>query len=176
MDSRGLELILGQSTPELLKQVGYTPEYIQSLYQDHYTFKLVVFSANSNALPATWDNVVSLLMRAYAPGVGKIIENQLNSLKSKSFDEIESEAPTKFAIIHKRGERDPEYITEEKLLMSKGELWKVRSFLYHQLRLTELFSGEGYTRLSAGTRAAPEYITLNGNISELPNVKVIPLN
>ena len=176
MDAQGLQTIMGHSTPNVLKQIGYTPEYIQSLYRDHYQFKLIIFKKYSGTVSSTWDNILTLIKQAYGPGIGKIIERQLPYLKSKSYGEIESMAPTKFAAVHERGKADPEYITDDKLLASKGELWKVRSFLYHQLRLTELFTGDGFTLLSDGTKDAPAFVMLNQRLADLPSPKVIILN
>lgn len=175
MDAQGLQTIRGLATPDLLKQIGYTPEYIDNLIKEQYQFKLVVFKEFSDAMPATWENVLVLINQIYPPEIGKIVASQLPNLRTMNFNEIEGQAPTKFKKIHELGVTNSEYITEDKLVVSNGELWKVRAFLYHQLRLTELFSGSGYTQLSDGTGGTPEYIILNKTVDELPEVKIIDL-
>lgn len=104
------------------------------------------------------------------------LERQLSALKSKSFNEIEAMAPAKFATIHQRGKSDPNYITEERLLASGGELWKVRSFLYHQFRLTELFAGTGFTQRADGARGAAEFVMLNRALRDLADARIINLD
>ncbi|MGZ3842312.1 MAG: hypothetical protein ACXVCA_09510 [Bdellovibrio sp.] len=176
MDTQGLQSIRGLSTPEILKQIGYTPEYIQNLVEKHYQFKLVVFKEFPEAMPATWENVLVLINQIYPLEIGSMIANQLPNLKTINFGEIEAQAPSKFKEIHELGPSNSDYIDDNRLLASKGELWKVRAFLYNQLRLTELFSGNGYTQLSDGTHGAPEFIILNKAVNKLPDVKVIDLN
>ena len=176
MDSTGLEGLLGKtSTNEILQQIGYTPEYIQTLQQSNTKYKLVVFQHSSKTLLATWENIAALIREAYGNEIGRIVERQINFLKKKSFKEIESEAPTIFSVVNKRGPSDPEYMTEGRLLASQGELWKVRSFLYHRLRLTELFTGDGSTLQSDGKTGNSEYVILNTKVQNLKDVVVIPL-
>jgi hypothetical protein len=66
-------------------------------------------------------------------------------------------------------------MTLERLLKSDGSPLSVRRFLYHITRLTELYSGDGYTWTHDGRRGVREYIMANRAISKLKGSQVFEL-
>jgi hypothetical protein len=176
MGSDGLEGLIGLSTDQILIKIGYTPEYIQRLKDEGYHLKLVVFSSkNEAAVPATWDNVAHLVEKLY-PSVASKIDKQLPALKSTPFSLIESQAPERFYEVDKLWTAHPDYINEEKLEKSEGKLWQVRGFLYYQARLSDLYSGDGYTHTDDGGRGLKEYVAPNVPIKSLNDASVADLN
>ena len=176
MGNDGLEGLLGLDNRQILTKIGYTEEYIQRLKDTGYSFKLVVFQEHGDdALPATWDNVASLVQKHYS-SVAPKVQARLTDLKAKKFAEIEAEAPSRFAEVDKIGKSRPDYMDAARLERGQGLLWEVRAFLYYQLRLMELFSGDGLTRTSDGSSGLREYIGANRPIASLKNPAVLDLD
>ena len=72
--------------------------------------------------------------------------------------------------------RPPDYINLERLLaLENPQLWQVRSFLCFELRLTELFSGIGFTMTSEGTRGLREYPGVDEKVTSLARYRLIDL-
>ncbi len=175
VDDSCLESYLCHSTSEILRIVGYTDSYIRHLFDEGFHFRLAIFRAFPGILPATWENVVDLVGQIYGAQVKSILSGYVPEFKSLSFKKIEGFAPSPFDLVHNAGPSHPEYINENQLLQGSAELWQVRAFLYHKLRLTELFTGTGFTSRSSTSSGVPEYLLVNCLVQQLPEVQVIDL-
>ncbi len=163
MDQSGLASIAGKQGDPLLYALGYTEDYVRSLRSSGTKFRLVIFSKNENVVPATWENLQKIAADAYPNGpVALLFARYSDALKSISFLEIEKQAPLTFAELSSLSRTDPRHIRLDKLT-PESELWEFRAFLYNEFRVTELYSGDGYTVLPDGTRGLAEYISVAGS-------------
>lgn len=158
MDAQGILETFGRSggTPPLEK-IGYTRDYIKELVASGTKFKLILIKGNSGIRPATWKNLGSYLKQVYGSGhiVNQLFAKHYSELQAKSFSELsEYYGPT----INKA--------TNSKTLTAGSSLWEFRSFLYNELRLTELYTGNGFTQTPDGQRGLAEYFIVNSEINE----------
>ena len=174
MGSDGLEKLLGKTGYDMLVEIGYEPDYIERKVNEGNQFKLVVFPDNGPAKIATWDNLPIVLKEVY-PEIEAPLNKFLSQLKSIDFDAIESQAGFDFSEVDKLGNADPRFMTYDRFIKSSKTLVDVRAFLYFTVHLRELFSGDGYTYTSDGTRGMLEYIVSNKPISKLGENQVIDI-
>jgi len=176
MGNEGLEQLIGLNNAQILDKIGYTPDYIERLEREGYRFKLVIFKRRGeDGLLATWDNVVRLTEKVY-PGVAAKVKAALPELKSKTFSQLQSQAPSAFSTVDKAGATDPAYFDEERLANCEGKPWQVRAFLFYRVRLMDFFSGDGYTVSADGKRGLKEFIVANKPIKLLPAHLMIDLH
>ncbi|MBN1803316.1 MAG: hypothetical protein JW891_17525 [Candidatus Lokiarchaeota archaeon] len=174
MGPDGLQKLLGKESYDMLVEIGYEKEYIQRKLNEGNEFKLVVFKEGGEAIIATWDNVINLVSKTY-PNISNKIKDQIDDLKSTSFERIEEEAGFDFSKIDKIGKTDPRFMTHERYLESPNTLIAARAFLYFTVHLRELFSGDGYTYTTDGKRGLTEYIVPNKRISDLGEHVIIDI-
>lgn len=174
MGPDGLTKIMGKSGYEMLVAIGYEPEYLEHKVNEGNLFKLVVFPEGGAAKIATWDNVVDVVSSVY-PEAELKLRRHLAAFKKKSFAEIESEAGFRFLDVEKAGKSDPRFMTYDRFRSSFGSLSETRAFLYFSVHLRELFSGDGYTYDSKGTRGMMEYIVPNKPIAELGDHRIVDI-
>lgn len=176
MDHKALQKVICLPVHEMLKQVGYTQDYIDQLEKEGYKFRLVLFSKDAQSgLPATWDNLMHLLKMTYPASVMDRIAPYFSDLKSTPFQEIQNQAASLFSAVNK-DKKHPEYMSVDKFLAdNEPTLWKARAFLYYNVRLTELYSGDGFSYDESGKRLEPEFIAPNVPLKDLKDVQVIPL-
>lgn len=173
----GLASFLGSgSAYDMLVQIGYTQEYIKATSQSGNGFWLVVFQKPPDDFRlATWKNCVELAAEEY-PRVGSSIKGALECMRSTSFEDFESQAGFSFAEVHARGIDDPLYMTEERLLASDKSPLEVRRFMYHTIRLTELYTGNGTTLRYDSQTGIREYIMRNLSVCDLSNAATAQLD
>lgn len=169
MDSTGLESTFSNTnTTPPLERIGYTREYIKQLKQSGTKFKLALIKQKSAVLPATWDNLLPFLEKTYGENHVVVILHKfyLNSLKKFSFSEILKDSMHGI---------DPGVTSTS--LSIRSTLLEYRSFLYNELRLTELFTGLGFTITPDGYKGLAEYFTLNQEFSSLDpdSVEIVDL-
>ena len=172
VDPDGLSNMLGKTGYEMLIEIGYEPDYLEYKIKEGNQFKLVIFPDGEAAKLATWDNLFEMLIQVY-PKTKGLVEKYRDILKTKSFEEIESESGFKFLEVEKLGEVDPRYMTYDRLDLDNASLSEFRAFLYFSVHLRELYSGDGWTRLSSGEKGVQEYIIPNVPISQLGESRVI---
>lgn len=179
MGSDALEDLLVRSDYQSLIRLGYTPDYISSLLRRQHSFQLTVFNNPGELVPATWDSIAELVQK-YHPSVASKVLSKLTQLKLIPFNEIEemaiSESGLPFLAVEEKGKDHPLFINERSLKERHGKLWEVRAFLYYQIRLTELFSGDGYTLTQDGARGVREFAGGNLTVASLPRKAIIPLH
>lgn len=173
MGSDGLISMVGLSPLQMLEKIGYTKQYILEKIKMGVDFHLLLFRLeDGEALPATWLNVLELAGRLYE-NTGDILLKARNYLESTSFEEFEAEVGYKLSAV---SETDERFVDYAKLLASDGSPQMVRKFLYHTLRLNELFTGTGKTVSEAGLPGVREYAVADGRIAQLREAVLIKLD
>ena len=130
---------------------------------------LAIFLPSQSSLPfsvhpATWDGVLETIRHQY-PFLLSEFQNHFQELKERPYEEFEKDA--KFRFIEslqafKSGDKNgpPFFDCEYMRLLPRPLLcWQLRAFLYCELRLLELFDGEGRTRAEGTGELGPcEYL------------------
>jgi hypothetical protein len=167
MGPGALRSLVGKSPYEMLVQIGHTEKYIAYKLSQGYKFHLAVFNRPAGELRlATWRNTLTLVASVY-PQVAPMLKAASRELKATPFAQFEEQAGFSLAEVDRLGLSDDRFINLERLLTSDGSALSVRRFLYHVTRLTELYSGDGYTWTHDGRRGVREYIMANRAINEL---------
>lgn len=154
---------------------------------------LVLFKLHEEALskfdvyPATWDGIEEMIEKNY-PLALQDYKRHLVVLKTTNFEEFEKQAGFKFIESKKALEGGPPLYNYEYYCklpnLGSCNAWQTRLFLYCELRLFELFTGNGRTisvdaqKGSSDTTGLLEYICPNISIQDLQslgNTAVIPL-
>lgn len=175
MGPSGIEKLFGKSGFDMLIELGHTSEYIEREVAAGTKFSLVVFRRQKGMATATWTNVIKAVALHY-PEVADIVTPYAAVLKSTAFADWQAQAGFSLAEVHAKGAADPRFMTVARLLQSKRDALAVRRFLYHVIRLTELFSGDGYTRRHDGTRGVREYVVENKVIACLGEQVTVELD
>lgn len=114
-------------------------------------------------------------MRELFPEVTEDLTNNIQTLKERRFEDFEEAAGFEFLECKKNrdGKGDPgspPYFSYEYFcsLPKPRAAWQVRAFLYCELRLLKLFTGDGYTCNEGGSgRRVVEYLGPNIRIADL---------
>jgi hypothetical protein len=134
-------------------------------------------SPNSKQLPiapATWDGVIQYT-RDMFPDAFDDLMSHIHTLKQKKFKEFEEAARFQFldAKRNRRGQgghSGPPYFSYEYFcsLPKPRAAWQVRAFLFCELRLLKLFTGDGYTcNEGSGGQRVLEYLGPNLQVENL---------
>jgi len=175
MGPAALRSLAGKSPYEMVVQVGHTQEYIALKLSQGYKYHLVIFNRPDGELRlATWRNTLAIVASEYPQAAGMLTAAS-RELKATSFAQFEKQAGFSLAEVDQNGSSDERYMTLDRLLKSDGSTLSVRRFLYHVTRLTELYSGDGYTWTHDGRRGVREYVLANRAISELKGSRVLEL-
>jgi hypothetical protein len=175
MGPGALASLVGKSPYDMLVQIGHTQEYIAHKLSRGYKFHLAVFNRpNENLRLATWNNTLAQVALAYPLAAG-MIKAASPKLKATSFAQFEKQAGFSLALVDQQGSDDERFMSLERLLKSDGSALSVRRFLYHVTRLTELYSGDGYTWTHYGRRGVREYIMANRAIKQLAGNRLVEL-
>ena len=149
-------------------------------------FKSSVFSNEGGSLlvPATWEGVGELL-RVHYPEAHTDFKQHLPELRGKEFKYFEKQAG--FSFLEARKNQDstdpntyPPFYTYDyyRSLAKPRSCWQVRAFLYCELRLLELFTGDGVTsHPHSCTAGLNEYLCPNLAIAECnpKDIALLPL-
>jgi len=175
MGPGALRSLVGLSAYEMIVQIGHTREYIAMKLAQGHKYHLVVFDLPQGEMRlATWKNTLAIVAGLY-PQVAHMFKARAAELKSTSFASFEAQAGFSLAQVDHLGPQDERFMTAERLLASDGSALSVRRFLYHVTRLTELFTGDGYTQTHDGKRGVREYIMANRAINSLAGHKTLEL-
>lgn len=71
---------------------------------------------------------------------------------------------------------DPRYMTLRRLQEREGKMVQVRQFLYDEIGLDRLYTGDGYTRSEDGTQGPAEFLCRNLEILQVAGVAVIDVD
>ncbi len=153
MDSQGIAStfgLTGNISP--LEKIGYTREYIRELTLKGVKFKLLLMKGSTDIQSATWDNLRFYLEKVYGSEhmTVQLFHRFLPTLKKYSFQQLQQQF--RLGIDGHANSRS---------LTTNSDLWEFRSFLYNELRLTELYTGNGFTETPDGTPGLAEYFVIN---------------
>ena len=189
-------IVLRNNAYDTLLRLGFTRDY---LYYDIIVQKcsswLFLFKPPACrrddflVAPATWDGVEAVLRALYPDALPDFVLHRAQLVET-SYESFEQEAGFKFlesrkmldaAIaggVHVGG--GPPYCSYEhfRSLPRPRKAWQVRLFLYCELRLLELFSGDGHTYMDDGTPGCKEYLCTNVDIADFDPMQsaLIPLD
>ncbi|XP_033107763.1 uncharacterized protein LOC117109504 [Anneissia japonica] len=168
---------------EMLIHLGFLPEYIEMKVKLHKKAFWVVLlypeslPQSTPILPATWDGVLKFVQSSY-PDAFQIVKQHLYVMKNNPVEFFEAQAGLKFIdVLH-----DPEgpnfmsYSRFRRLPPPQLE-WETRLFLYCEVRIFELFTGNGFTKTANGLKGEREYICENYDLQKLGegNYVAVPL-
>ncbi|XP_071479260.1 uncharacterized protein [Diadema antillarum] len=160
----------------MLLKLGFLPEYIHmKACKQKACYWLVLLSADPSGtssdahpsspfvkpVPATWEGLLTFLGKCY-PDALLAVRAHWSLITSKPVEYFEEKSPVKFiqALSDPTG---PDFMTYSKFLsLPKPQKdWETRLFLYCELRILELFSGDGHTWSEAGVRGEKEFMSPN---------------
>lgn len=138
-----------------LLTIGYTRQYVSENIEQGVSFHLLAFAGGPRPRLATWSNVMECAGQVY-PELSRHFAASAPSLPFLTVSEVEKTCGFALAPVHANGAADERFITLDRLLAvdpaGAAVPVLVRRFLYHCCRLSELFSGDGYTRIEGGSR------------------------
>ncbi len=156
MGPGALRSLVGKSHYEMVVEIGHTQEYIALKLAQGYKYHLVVFDRPDGELRlATWRNTLARVAGEY-PQAARMLKATSRELKATSFAQFEQQAGFSLAEVDQLGSTDERFMNLDRLLKSDGSALSVRRFLYHVIRLSELYSGDGYTWTHDGRRGVRE--------------------
>ena len=135
-------------------------------------------------VPATWDGVFQHVGRYY-PNAKEDVLTHMETLQHRSFEDFERDAGFHFFDSKKNKSKPdayPPYFGYEYFvqLPKPRTAWQVRAFLFCELRLLKLYSGDGYTVVEkTKERGVLEYLCPNVSIKRLVDATkcaILPLN
>lgn len=175
MDPAGLASLVGLDAAATLARIGYRPDYVAAKRGQGFRFELVVFRARADVVPATWDHLPQLVERAY-PGLGAAVEAHLPRLEATDFEGlVAASGGYPWHAVRDAGRDHPRFFTAQRYRREHAEPWQTRAFLYCELRLTDLYRGDGYTRTPDGERGLAEWATTNHRLADLGELVRLPL-
>jgi len=94
-------------------------------------------------------------------------------LKTLNVKQVQDQFPD-FDIqqVQLNGRSDPNFMTIERYLKSRGSLGETRAFLWHTIGLSLLFTGNGYTSDDDNNCGTKEYLTLNQSMKDISYVSI----
>ena len=118
-------------------------------------------TAQSPIAPATWEGLESFL-RSWYPAAAEAVLAHWPAIRSRPVASFEEDAGFKF-IAALSDPAGPLYMGYERFvsLPRPQSAWQARLFLYCELRILELYAGDGRTRHKDGTAGDREYISPN---------------
>ena len=119
--------------------------------------------------PATWEGVLDLVRLCY-PIAATDMEQYLNVLQSTPFEEFEKEAGFHFIDTHHNNTSagPPVYTYDHYCtLPTPRKAWQTRLFLYCELHLFELYTGDGRTQSKGVSFRHKEYLSLDVSLETL---------
>lgn len=132
---------------------------------------------NPTIVPANWNGLKSCITEYY-PLALENCNHHWDAIISSSIETFEKAAGFKFITAMKdvHGQSFMNY-TKFCLLSKPVQAWQVRFFLYCELRIFELFNGDGFTYGESGEVGEKEYISPNFKLSDMnqDDIIVVPL-
>mmetsp|Transcript_10991 Transcript_10991/g.19892 ORF Transcript_10991/g.19892 Transcript_10991/m.19892 type:complete len:245 (+) Transcript_10991:40-774(+) len=168
-----LNELLGMPPTDALLHIGFRLDWLRERLRDGTEHKLVVFYA-SGALPASWDNIMSLIWEVYDAEVYKRLEPHLAAFKTMAYEEIDPEGFYDKLTLLPMDERiaHPDYLSDVRFLAlpEPVSLLQARGFLYCQIGCNCKFLGTGFS-----PSGQLELLVKNAAIEDLPSAAMIDL-
>ncbi|ELR15337.1 uncharacterized protein ACA1_086530 [Acanthamoeba castellanii str. Neff] len=146
--------------------------------RDHHHFmtleRLCLFP-EVQARQATWDGVLELVRDAF-PEAWPHVEPHAHLLPKYTLEEVQARF-TEFDIhaSFREGRDHHHFMTLERYLKSSGSLGHTRAFLYHEVGLSQLFHGDGFTRTEDGQVGLREYLVPNRPLTSFAKHRSVEL-
>ncbi|XP_071784647.1 uncharacterized protein [Asterias amurensis] len=165
--------LLAKKPYELLLHLGLLPEYIHlkvCIKKSRYWIILLSETLNTTENPilaATWDGLKQFIQIFYPAALESVLTHW-DTIKANPVEFFEREVDFKF-ISTLSDTSGPQYMSYEKYLsLPKPQTaWQTRLFLYCELRMFELFTGDGLTCRQDGTKGEREYVSTNYDLSQI---------
>lgn len=184
-------ILLQESGYEILCSIGRDKDYLHhTMIEQRSSFWLVLFTSDafpssepsSTIAPATWEGVIKHTRTTFPDAFGDLMNN-INTLKQRNFETFEEEAGFQFLNSKKnRHSKDnsglPPYFSYQYFcsLPKPRTAWQVRAFLFCELRLLKLFTGDGYTcNEGRGGQRVLEYLGPNVRLGDMDTAKCVVL-
>ena len=180
-DETGLEGLLGKSGYEMLIAIGYPADYTEQLVKKGKKFKLVVFPAGKDAVPASWMNVIKVVGKAY-PEISNRLWAHGQVLQTygvdnfKAFEKASGMTSVEINEIKSNGRSDPKFMSFDRYKEAANTAVSARLFLYYTVGLNSLFSGDGYTRDKDGNKGIKEYLMCNKPLRDIEGSILVDLD
>lgn len=159
------------------------------MVEQQSTFWLILFTRDASPgpeplsiAPATWDGVIQHTRTTFPEALDDLMMH-IKALKEMRFEEFEKEAGFEFLEAKKNRQSQnspdsPPYFGYKYFcsLPKPRTAWQVRAFLFCELRLLKLFTGDGYTcnEGNSGQRVL-EYLGPNVVLGDLDETKCVVL-
>jgi len=174
---------LGKGPREICLQLGLGAEWLDAKLKQGAMFKLAIFPSSSvHSTLANWDGV-SNFVELYYPEVWPKVSAHLPSIRATPFAEIESEAGYDMLKVHLLGRdlitgdgKDPRYVSLKRLVELEGTRVEVRQFLWDEIGINNLYSGDGKTVDDFGTTGPSEYLAKSTLISDIEGCVVLDVH
>ena len=179
-----LPMFLGKDAREICVLLGFGEEWLNDKIPKGKKFKLAIFPSKAvDAQCATWEGVTYLLEKHF-PEVWPKVSRHLPEIQNMGIDEIETMAGydmCKTNLVGRRGGEwdtegesdDPNYTSLQRLLNREGTLVQVRQFLWDEVGIKGLFSGDGRTVNDKGERGPNEYLAKNRRLEDIEGCVVV---
>lgn len=170
----GLERLCGKSPRDIMLAIGKDTPWLRRTLDEGYRFRLCLFP-EVQARQATWDGVFELVRDTFPEAWPKVAPH-IHLLPKYTLEEVQ-ERFTEFDICASflEGRDHHHYMTLERYLESSGTLGHTRAFLYHEIGLTHLFHGDGFTRTEDGQVGLREYLVPNRPLSSFSKYRTVEL-
>lgn len=177
LDGDGLRSFLGLSPREILERLGYLPEFVEAQLQAGKTFRLAVFPRPPDLVRGSWDQVLDLAGEIFPDALSNLLRHRAGLKATEFAEHVEASRGFPWQEVRNQGRSHPAWVGVTAMRAPEPPpLWKVRAFLFCELRLSALFAGDGFTRLPDGSPGLSEWVTRNRDLSELGEVVMIPLD
>lgn len=164
------------------------PMFVLQLIEKNSPYWLLLFKPSEKQqhlfVKATWDGVTHIIHSLY-PNVYPDLMVHLQTLKITPFNEFEKQAGFKFLECRRNidgiyPDKPPYYSYDFYSSLPKPRTaMQVRLFLYCEMRLLEMFRGDGYaSTVEPGSVHCLEYLCPNLKLSDFDKqcVAVLPMN
>ncbi|RDD43094.1 hypothetical protein TrispH2_005384 [Trichoplax sp. H2] len=177
-------LLLQKKPYEILLELGMLPEGIHEkcCIRKHVYWLILLCPGQCGSkldfYEATWQGVVEAMKVIYPQAYDDLLIH-LDEIKATNIETFEKQA--QFRFIEVLPFRDSlNYMSYQRFcnLPHPRKAWQVRLLLYCELRLLELFAGDGHTKLEDGRIGEKEYLCRNYNLFDLSRNQyvILPLS
>jgi len=168
----GLRRIRDKDGFEAMVELGHAPASIQCELSHGMKFYLVTFEKPGRLHRASWRGVVDAAVEHY-PEFEDALRRALPDLRRQPLGWFEAHLDgISFKQVHMAGVGDDRFLTPARFAGCEQTSAHVRLFLFNELHLNELFTGDGRTLTHMGDTGVVEYVTPNVDIAFLRGVSV----
>ncbi|HEX6462264.1 MAG TPA: hypothetical protein VFZ58_03245 [Candidatus Saccharimonadales bacterium] len=172
MGGDGLSALCGRPLRQSLNTIGHTPAYVQGWIDQGLSFKLAVFQAEHERTLATWENLLYRVVECY-PELTDDIAMHAPDLPHQLL-------PAEIELIDLAGPSHPEFVSLARYQRltpeERADPQTLRRLLLHEMHVSALFGGDGYTYTPGGHRSMKEHLMPNLPLEALRETVLINLD